>query len=359
MGFWWEAKYVQDRRIQIAFLSALGFGLVVGLYQGVLSKQIMGRNKGEKIAYFIEAMWEAAFFGFGIGFFCIYGLAIKGLERDALRSRCIGIWIAISYFFMSWWPHAAMHQWLTPFKPTDFMILEICFHWPNLFAGLVLSYYQFDVLLISHSVAVNNKELRGWSEADTKPAPWYKDIKIHSIVLSVIFSVLWAIFQWHFNPYFPFFTPWQKGVWISIYITDGIASGVAVGFLYGATRLAHRLPKQRTRNIAALSIAAVTYLLTIATPHAVAHRAVALDPVKVLVIEYTFHLSITSCVAILGFYQHRFLVLALDGRMGMMMKFKNSNGEGSIVVTESTEMTIRNGSSQEDPSNSGVTVEVD
>jgi len=188
-------------------------------------------------------------------------------------------------------------------------------------------------------VALNNQELRGWSDADTKPVPWHKNIKLHSLIISIIFAAGWTTFQWELNPYPPFFEEWQKAIFITIYITDGIASGVAAGFLYGATRIAHRLPKKRTRSIAALSIAAVTFLLTIATPHAVVHHAVARNPVQVLVVEYTFHLSITACVAILAFYQHRFLVLALDGRMGMMMKFKNSNIDsgGSIIVTESTE----------------------
>ncbi len=53
---------------------------------------------------------------------------------------------------MSWWPHSSAHQFLTPVKPNDYIILEMVFHWPNLAAALVLCYYQFDVLLVSFEI---------------------------------------------------------------------------------------------------------------------------------------------------------------------------------------------------------------
>lgn len=324
---WWEGKYVKDQRIHVALLGGLGFALVVGMYQGIVINHVSNRTTGQKIAYLFEAMWEAAFFGFGLGFFCVYGYAIRNVDPGPLRNRCIGIWIAISYFFMSWWPHASVHQFLTPLKPTDYIILEVCFHWPNLVAALVLCYFQFDVLRISHDVAVNNKELRNWSEADEKVTPWYKDIRLHGVIISMISAVGWIIFQYNLNPLPPFIEPWQKGFLITIYITDGCASGIAMGFVYSASILTHRLPKKRTRRISALSIASVAYLLVMTSPHPIVHFHVALHPNQVLVVEYTFHLSITAAVSILAFFQHRFLVLALRGRMGMMMKFKDSKAE--------------------------------
>jgi len=235
---------------------------------------------------------------------------------------------------MSWWPHASAHQFLTPLNPTDFIILEMCFHWPNLAAALALCYYQLDVLLISYGVAENNKELRGWSEADTLPVPWYKNIKYHGIVISAICAAGWIAFEWKYNPYPPFVTKWQLGCFWSIYIADGSASGISLGFAYSAARLVYRLPKKRTRFIAGISIASVAYVLTIATPHAVAHFKAAPYPDKVIVVEYLFHLSITGAVALLAYYQHKFLVLALQGRMNLMMKFKNAKVDDLTSDTE-------------------------
>lgn len=343
MGFhdWVESKPIKDERIQIAVLAALGFGLTVGLYNGLVTEHIPGRTRPQEIAYIFEDMWEAAFFGFGLGFFVVYGMAIRSVESGPLRRRCIGIWLALSYFFMSWWPHATAHQYLTPVKPTDFIILEICFHWPNLAAALVLCYYQFDVLLISYSVASNNKELRGWSEADEKPVPWYKNTKVHAVVIAVLCSVGWAIFQWHYNPYPGFVTHWQKGLFITIYVTDGSSSGIACGFVYAAARITHRLPKKRTRFIAAISTFCIGFILIIATPHPVAHHVYATNPNGVIYVEYFFHLSITGAVAILGYYQHRFLVLSIKGRMGMMMRFKSAKIDETGTTDNSTEMQSR------------------
>jgi len=336
-----NGKAVKDERFQITILAALGFALVVGLYEGVVIKHIPGRTRAQEIAYLFEDMWEAAFFGFGVGFCVVYGLAIRSVEAGPLRRRCIGIWIAISYFFMSWWPHATAHQYLTPLEPTDFIVLEICFHWPNLAAALVLCYFQFDVLLISHSVASNHKELRGWSEADEKPAPWYKDIRIHAVIIAVLCSVGWALFQWHYNPYPPFVLPWQKGFFITIYATDGTSSGIGCGFIYAAARITHRLPKKRTRLISGISTACIGFLLIITSPHPVAHFVYARDPTGTLFVEYFFHLSITGAVAILGFYQHRFLVLSIKGRMGMMMRFKGAKMDESGTTENSTELQSR------------------
>jgi len=322
----WLEKPAKDERVQIAGFVAIGFALVVGLYQGVVIKHIPGRTKPQEIAYLFEAMWEAAFFGFGLGFCVVYGIAIRSVESGPLRRRCIGIWIAISYFFMSWWPHATAHQYLTPLQARDFIILEICFHWPNLAAALVLCYYQFDVLLITHDVAKQNKELRNWSESDEKPVPWYKDIRLHGVVIAVLSAVCWAMLQWTYNPYppEPLVQPWEKAIFITIYATDGMSSGIALGFVYAAARITHRLPKKRTRIIASISAACIGFVLVIATPHPIAHYHYARDPNAVLFVEYFFHLSMTGAVAILGFYQHRFLVLAIKGRMGMMMRFKNA-----------------------------------
>jgi len=94
----WLEKPAKDERVQIAGFVAIGFALVVGLYQGVVIKHIPGRTKPQEIAYLFEAMWEAAFFGFGLGFCVVYGIAIRSVESGPLRRRCIGIWIAISYF---------------------------------------------------------------------------------------------------------------------------------------------------------------------------------------------------------------------------------------------------------------------
>jgi hypothetical protein len=235
---------------------------------------------------------------------------------------------------MSWWPHATVHQFLSPLKPTDFIILEMCFHWPNSIAALVLCYYQLDVLLISYSVAINHKDLRGWSEDDALPVPWYKNIKYHGLLISLVASAGWIAFGWKYNPYPPFVTQWQKGLFWSIYIADGFAAGIALGFTYAASRVAHRLPKKRTRIIAALSIAAIAFILTIAPPHYVAHYKTAPFPEKVVFVEYFFHLSNVCAVTILAYFQHKFLVLALKGRMTLMMKFKDTSVENFTSETE-------------------------
>jgi len=339
---WWDGnKALKDERVYITIITAFGFALTVGLYQGVVIKHIPGRTKSQEIAYLFEDMWEAAFFGFGVAFFVVYGLAVRSIEAGPLRRRCVGIWIAISYFFISWWPHATAHQYLNPGMPTDFIILEVCFHWPNLAAALILCWYQFDVLLISYSVASNNKELRGYSEGDQKPVPWYKDVRVHGVVIAVLCSVGWAIFQWHYNPYPPFVVPWQEAFFITIYIADGASSGIACGFIYSASRITHRLPKKRTRIISAISTGCIGFLLIVATPHPAAHVHYALDPTGTLWVEYFFHLSITGAVAILGFFQHRFLVLAIKGRMGMMMRFKGAKMDETGTTEKSSEMQGR------------------
>jgi len=92
-------KGVHDRRLQIAFLSAGGFALVVGLYQGVIINYTSERTPALKVAYLFEAMWEAAFFGFGLGFFVVYGFALRGIDSGPVKKRCIAIWLAISYFY--------------------------------------------------------------------------------------------------------------------------------------------------------------------------------------------------------------------------------------------------------------------
>jgi hypothetical protein len=314
-----------DRKIHIALITAAGFALTVGLYQGIIAHLVGPRSEALKIAYAFEDIWEAGFFGFGFAFLILYGTGLRKLDPGPVRNRCIGIWIAISYFFMSWWPHASAHQFLTPLLPTDFIILEVCLHWPNLAAALVLCYYQLDVLFISYSIAVNNKELRGWSDADLLPVPWYKNIKLHGIVISMLAAAGWIGFAWKYDPIPPFVLPWQHAMLWTIYVCDGGAAGMSLGFAYSAARLVHRLPKRRTRIIAAISIGAIAFVLCSALPHAVAHFNTAPFPEQVIVIEYTFHLSITGAVAILAYYQHKFLVLALAGRMNLMMKFKNTD----------------------------------
>jgi len=125
----------------------------------------------------------------------------------------------------------------------------------------------------------------------------------------------------------------------TIYITDGSASGLAFGFAYSASRLIHRLPKPRTRFIAGISIASIAYLLVIPSPHAVAHYQVAFFPNKTIIVEYLFHLSITLAVSVLAYYQHRFLVLSLSGRMNMMMKFRGNKMEENL--TSETELRTK------------------
>jgi len=203
------------------------------------------------------------------------------------------------------------------------------------------------VLLISHSVAHHHKELRGWSDADEKPVPWYKNIKVHAVVIAIICATGWAVFQWHYNPYPPFVLQWQKALFITIYITDGSSSGIACGFVYAAARITHRLPKKRTRVIAGISTACIGFVLVIATPHPVAHHIYALNPNGVIYVEYFFHLSITGAVAILGFYQHRFLVLSIKGRMGMMMRFKGAKID-ETGTTDSEMQTRSKGKSSGD-----------
>jgi len=86
-------------------------------------------------------------------------------------------------------------------------------------------------------------------------------------------------------------------------------------------------------------MACIGFLLIIATPHPIAHFKVAPYPNQVLIVEYTFHLSITAAVSVLAYYQHRFLTLAIRGRMGMMMKFKNAKMEENL--TTETELHSR------------------
>lgn len=103
--------------------------------------------------------------------------AVRKLEGP-LKNRCIGIWLAISYFFISfiifkksksfrcnpifiiifwlyfyisWFPHASVHQFLTPLKTTDFIILEIAFHWPTMMAAFVVCYFQFDLIKVNNN----------------------------------------------------------------------------------------------------------------------------------------------------------------------------------------------------------------
>jgi hypothetical protein len=71
-------------------LSAAGFAVTLGLYQGVIihhtdrmyntfllfwifSNTIAARTRPLRIAYTFESIWEAAVFGFGLGFFIVYG----------------------------------------------------------------------------------------------------------------------------------------------------------------------------------------------------------------------------------------------------------------------------------------------
>jgi len=67
----WEA--VKNQKLQISFLSAAGFAIVVALYEAVIIEHIGPRSRALKIAYLFEAIWEAGFFGFGLAFFIIYG----------------------------------------------------------------------------------------------------------------------------------------------------------------------------------------------------------------------------------------------------------------------------------------------
>eukprot|EP00026_Physarum_polycephalum_P011126 Phypoly_transcript_11326.p1 GENE.Phypoly_transcript_11326~~Phypoly_transcript_11326.p1 ORF type:complete len:359 (+),score=24.79 Phypoly_transcript_11326:91-1167(+) len=347
-------RFLEDHRIQIAFLTAGGFALTLGLYQGVIIHHTAPGTRALKIAYTFESIWEAAVFGFGLGFFIVYGYAISKVDSGPVRSRCIGIWLAISYFFMSWWPHAMVHQFLTPINPKNFIILEMCFHWPNLAAALVLCYYQLDVLLISYSVAHNKKELRGWSEADTQPVLWYKNIKYHGAVIAAMGIAGWITLGWAENPYPPFIPRWEKVLYWSIYVCDGSAGGIAMGFVYSAARVAHRLPKKRTRTIAAISIFAIALLLIIATPHSIAHFHAATNPNHVIIVEYTFHLTITGITSILAYFQHKFLVLALEGRMTLMMKFKDTKVDDNMT----SETELRGMSSTKNSSGSGIGVSV-
>jgi len=345
---------LKDPRIRIALLSAAGFAVTLGLYQGVIIHHTDPGTRPLRIAYTFESIWEAAVFGFGLGFFIVYGYAMRKVDSGPVRARCIGIWLAISYFFMSWWPHAMVHQFLTPLNPKDFIILEMCFHWPNLAAALVLCYYQLDVLLISYSVALNKKELRGWSEADNLPVPWYKNIKYQGALLAALGATGWITLGWAENPYPPFVPMWEKVLFWSIYICDGTAGGIAMGFAYSAARVVHRLPKKRTRIIAAISIAAIALLLIIATPHSIAHFHAATNPNHVIIVEYTFHCTITLATSILAYFQHKFLVLALQGRMTLMMKFKDTKIDDNMT----SETELRGTSSMKSSSGVGVSVEM-
>lgn len=54
-------------------------------------------------------------------------------------------------------------------------------------------------------------------------------------------------------------------------------------------------------------------MLTIATPHPVTHSIVGADPYNTVMLEYLFHFTMTAAVAILAYFQHRFLVMAISG----------------------------------------------
>eukprot|EP00026_Physarum_polycephalum_P007741 Phypoly_transcript_07807.p1 GENE.Phypoly_transcript_07807~~Phypoly_transcript_07807.p1 ORF type:complete len:388 (+),score=42.60 Phypoly_transcript_07807:333-1496(+) len=362
---WYDLhEFVNDRRVRIAFLTTLGFAFCVGIYEGILAKKAHGRGPGLVAGYAIVNLWEASIFGFGIAFFIVYGQAIKKLQPGMLRKRCVGIWIAISYFFVSWFPHASVHQFLTPSNPTDYIILEICFHWPNLVAGLVLCYYQFDVLWMSYDIAKNNKTLRGWSEKDTLPTPWYKKHVYPTVFLTLATATAWAMFAWKKNPVPPDVKTWQRVILIIIYVTDGLTSGFALGFAYCASRLAYRLPKKRTRTIAAISIAAITYTLIIATPHPVAHNIAAHNPNHVLIIEYLMHFSITAAVSVLAYFQLKFLNMAIDGRIAMgILKYKvtttskTSDMIGSANSGLSADLELRSSTSDGEVVSKGEVVE--
>ncbi len=61
--------------------------------------------------------------------------------------------------------------------------------------------------------------------------------------------------------------------------------------------------------------ACIAYVLVITTPHPMVHVMYARSITNTLIIEYAFHLTITGAVSVLAYYQYRFLVLAILGKL--------------------------------------------
>eukprot|EP01111_Echinosteliopsis_oligospora_P010397 TRINITY_DN3224_c0_g1_i2.p1 TRINITY_DN3224_c0_g1~~TRINITY_DN3224_c0_g1_i2.p1 ORF type:complete len:373 (+),score=75.15 TRINITY_DN3224_c0_g1_i2:131-1249(+) len=335
-------EFIRSRNFALIATTLAGFTFIVGLHFGYVVKFLPPGPPSLMAGLAAEAVLESFFFGLGVAFLFIYGYALFKLERSPLKTRCIAIWTAMTYFFLSWYPHGIIHQFLRPTDPKNYVVLEMGFHWPGCAASLVLCFYQFDVLLISYSMAKMKKQLRGWTDADELIPPFYADFRYQAVALGLVGTAGWLIFSIFVNPAPPFGPSWLKGIWAVIWCVDSVAAGSSFSFAWAAYNIIPRLPNLLTRRIATICTVCIVWITIIIVPHPVSHIRATPTVSHVLALEFCWHGSMFIATGILAFYQYRFLDLAASGRLGMMMSMRTAKG------TASTELHTRSRSSTDD-----------
>eukprot|EP01113_Clastostelium_recurvatum_P011505 TRINITY_DN1586_c0_g1_i2.p1 TRINITY_DN1586_c0_g1~~TRINITY_DN1586_c0_g1_i2.p1 ORF type:complete len:563 (+),score=119.30 TRINITY_DN1586_c0_g1_i2:117-1691(+) len=281
-----------------------------------------------KQAMFVMYIFASICSAVGVGFCVVYGVMLRKIRNSILRHRATAIWLSISYFFISWYPHSELHELYSGGDSYNLQIItELVFHWPMALCGAVLSYYQYDLLLLLYESIILRQQFATW-EMKNK-LPWYKNFKIQA---AIAFIMGWAFFlavQYGLRPIptgqDPGLAGWSKGLWstcwpkpwqqaflYSFWIVDPFVGGVGCGFIFVSWRILRELPPSRQRNISVISSICIFYCLTLAGFHSFVHAYVPPCPVNVIVIDYVIHLSFIAAVCVLGYFQFKILELSLN-----------------------------------------------
>eukprot|EP01113_Clastostelium_recurvatum_P048309 TRINITY_DN8772_c0_g1_i1.p1 TRINITY_DN8772_c0_g1~~TRINITY_DN8772_c0_g1_i1.p1 ORF type:complete len:542 (-),score=83.25 TRINITY_DN8772_c0_g1_i1:38-1663(-) len=270
----------------------------------------------------------AVFSALGIGFFVVYGLALRKVSNSLLRTRAITTWLAVSYFFISWYPHMLLHDLYVAGTSYDLNIMiEIVFHWPLAIAAGVLCYYQYDMLVLCYESVVLKQQFGVWRSKNR--LPFYADFRVQAGVALVVFWAIYFIVQIMILPLplgpDPGINIWPHSQWTVCWpaywqqffltmfkIIDSLIGAIGFGFIFISVRIIRELPPSRQRRISIISSICIWLILAILGFHTFIHYAAPPCIEQIITIDLTVHITVIAVVSFLGYYQIRILDMIMD-----------------------------------------------